>query len=158
MRRVLCHFAGMEYAAPAWRRALRHVVTVLLIALYVALAAPTVATVLMALQANGLSWELLYSIMLAPWTVLLGGPGAFLLGLVFGWMLLVLAMEDINRLEVRVALAVLVASVAWWLAEPLPNGQPAGDWLVWAGSAAVASLIFTHSWVANRITHPVQED
>ncbi len=152
----------MEDAATAWRRALRHIVSLLLIGLYVALAAPMVATVLMALRANGLSWQLPYSIMLTPWGVLLGGPGAFVLGLVFGWMLLVLAMQGVNRLAVRVGLAVIVATVAWWLAEPLPNGggdgAAAGDWLVWAGSAAVASLIFTRSWVADRITHPVRED
>ncbi len=148
----------MEDATPAWRRALRHVVTLLLIGFYVALAAPTVATALMALRANGFSSQLLYSLVLVPWAIVLGGPGAFVLGLVFGWMLLVLAMQGINRLAVRVALAVLVATVAWWLAEPLPNGGPAGDWLVWAGSAAVASLIFTRGWVAHRITHPVRED
>jgi len=158
LRRALCHFTGMEETAPAWRRALRHAVTLLLIGLYVALAAPAVATVLMALRANGLSWQLPYSIMLTPWAVLLGGPGAFVLGLVFGWMLLVLAMQGINMLAARVGLAVLVATAAWWLAEPLPNGGPAGDWLVWAGSAAVASLIFTRGWVAHRITHPVRED
>jgi hypothetical protein len=148
----------MDHAAPAWRRTLRHAVTLLLIGLYVALAAPTVATVLMAIRTNGVSWELPYSIMLAPWAVMLAGPGVFVLGLVFGWMLIVLAMQGVNRLEVRIGLAVLVASVAWWLAEPLPNGGAAGDWAVWAGSAAAASLIFTRGWVAHRITHPALED
>jgi len=148
----------MDQDAPAWRRALRHVVTLLLIGLYVAVAAPVMATVLMALRTNGLSWQLPYSLILTPWAIMMGGPGAFGLGLVFGWMLLVLAMQGINLLAVRVGLAVLVATVAWWLAEPFPNGGAAGDWLVWAGSAGVASLIFTRGWVAHRITHPVRED
>ena len=128
-----------------------------MIGLYCALAAPTIATVLLALRENGLSFALPYSLMLAPLAIALAGPGAFVLGVVFGWMLLALAGMGINSLPVRVGLAVLVASVAWWQAEPLPNGESAvlGDWWVWAGSAAVTSLLFTRGWVARRLVVPV---
>jgi hypothetical protein len=151
----------MEQDAPAWRRARRHAVTLLLVGLYAALVGPSVATVLMAVRANGLAWELFYSITLMPWAVLVLGPGVFALGLVFGWMLIGLAGMGINHLAARMGLAVLVATIAWWLVEPLSadgaGGLPA-DWAVWAVSAAVASLIFTRGWVAHRITHPVRED
>jgi hypothetical protein len=151
----------MDETAPIWRRALRHAVTLLLIGLYSALVAPSVAAMLMSMRINGLSWELAYSIMLAPWAVVVFGPAAFALGLVFGWMLIVLASNGVNHPAVRVGLAVLVASVAWWLVEPSPGDDANGlaaDWLVWAPSAAVTSLIFTRGWVAHRITHPVRED
>jgi hypothetical protein len=143
------------------RRLARHAVTLLLIGLTCGIVAPTVATLLMALQANGLTLQLPYAFMLAPWAIMIAGPGVFLLGVVFGWMLLVLAAEGHHTLPARLALAVLVASVAWWLDEPLPGpaaesrpgGTPA-DWLVWATSAAAAGLVFSRGWIAHRLRHP----
>jgi hypothetical protein len=143
---------------PPWRRALRHATTLALFGLVTALVAPTVATLLLALRGNGPSFELAYALMLAPWAILLGGPGAFVLGAIFGWMVLVLASQNLNRLETRLALAVLVATIAWWLAEPLPQHEgstPLMDWLTWALSAAATAPIFTRAWVAHRLTHPV---
>lgn len=153
-------------AAPP-RMWLRHLATVLLVGLYCALVAPSVATVLMSVRANGLTYHLPAALMLAPLAILLAGPAAFLLGVVFGWMLLVLAGMGLNHLGARVALAVLVASVAWWLADPLPeavsdaggpSGSALGDWLVWAGTAAATALIFTRGWVARRLAGPAARD
>ena len=104
----------------------------------------------------GRLWRLVRD--LAPITILFAGPGAFLFGLVFGWMLLVLAANGINRLDARIALAVLIASLAWWLAEPLPKPDTAtdtGDWLIWAVTAALTAVLFTRNWVTRRMTHPV---
>jgi hypothetical protein len=147
------------------RRLARHAVTLLLIGLTCGIIAPTFATLLMALQANGLTLQLPYALMLAPWAIMIAGPGVFLLGVVFGWMLLVLAAERHHTLPARLALAVLVASVAWWLSEPLPSpasgpaaaprpGGAAADWLVWAASAAAAGAIFSRGWIAHRLRHP----
>jgi hypothetical protein len=150
---------------PLWRRLARHGLTLLLIGLICAIVAPTIATLLMALQANGPSPELAYAIMLAPWAILLAGPGVFLLGLVFGWMVLVLAAEGHNTMPIRIALAVLIASLAWWLAEPAPGSAatpgPEAGWLVWALSAAATAPLVTRGWVAHRLRHPIplpQED
>ena len=143
---------------PPWRRALRHAATLAAIGLVAALVAPTVATLLLALRGNGPSFELAYAMMLAPWAILLGGPGAFVLGVLFGWMVLVLAWNGINRRDARVGLAVLVATLAWWLAEPLPQQpgtNPVGDWLIWALSAAAPAALLTRGWIAHRITHPL---
>jgi len=149
----------MPDAPPLARRLARHAVTLLLIGLICAIVAPTVATVLLALRANGPSLELAYSITLAPWAIMLAGPGVFLLGLVFGWMLLVLAAEGHNTLWLRVALAVLVATLAWWLADPLPGAgaTPHGiaDWLIWAASAAAAAAAVARGWIAHRLRHPL---
>lgn len=156
---------------PAWRSQMRHVLTVLLIGLYCALAAPTIATVLLALRANGLSFDLVYSPMIAPMAVLYAGPGAFVLGLVFGWMMLVLVQIGLNILPVRVGVAMLIATVAWALAEPLPapgeTGSAEGavtaaavgasefaDWLVWNATAAATALLFTRGWLARRVLPP----
>ena len=148
----------MHDLPPLWRRLARHGLTLLLIGLICAIVAPTIATLLLALQANGLSPELAYAVMLAPWAVLLAGPGAFLLGLVFGWMVLVLAAEGLNTLPIRIALAVLVASLAWWLAEPVPAADAArpaeAGWLVWALSAAATAPLVTRGWIAHRLRHP----
>ena len=166
-RPALCHSAAMPDAAPdlppLWRRLARHGLTLLLIGLICAIVAPTIATLLMALQANGPSLELAYAIMLAPWAILLAGPGVFLLGLVFGWMLLVLAAEGLATLPIRTALAVLIASLAWWLAEPAPGAAsgPEAGWLVWALSAAATAPLVTRGWLAHRLRHPLplpQED
>jgi hypothetical protein len=146
---------------PIRRRLARHAVTLLLIGLTCAVIAPTVATMLMALQANGLTLQLAYAITLAPWAIMIAGPGVLVLGLIFGWMLLILAAEGHHTLPARLALAVLVASVAWWLAEPLPAAEAApvrgdaADWLVWAASAASAALVFTRGWVSHRLRHPI---
>lgn len=146
-----------------WRRLSRHAVTLLLVGLTCAIIAPTVATLLMAVQANGITLQLPYAVTLAPWAILIAGPGVFLLGVIFGWMLLVLAAEGHHTLPARLALAVLVASIAWWLHEPLPSPTPAAtprpggaaaDWLVWAASAATAGLVFTRGWIAHRLRHP----
>lgn len=142
----------------AWRRALRHAVTLAVIGLLAALLAPTVATLLLALRGNGPSFELAYALMLAPWAILLGGPGAFVLGLVFGWMVLVLAWSGINRRDIRIGLAVLVATLAWGLADALPQHpgtNPVADWLIWALSAAAPAALLTSGWIAHRITHPL---
>ncbi len=150
---------------PPWRHLLRHAATVLLVGLYCALAAPVIGTVLLALRANGLSFDLIYSPVLAPMAILYAGPGAFVLGLVFGWMILVLAQMGLNSLPVRVAAAVLVATVAWAMAEPLPeapatddaavtaasHGAAFADWLVWNATAALTALLFTRSWLARRV-------
>ena len=151
-----------RYLPPTWHRPYRTTVTLLLIALYGAVAGPTVATMLLALRENGVTAELPLAVLLSPLTIVLAGPGVFVLGLVFGWMLLGLARLGTNGLAARVGLAVLVATVAWWLNEPLP-GEAAGssefsDWLVWVASAAVAALIFTRGWVAHRIAFADQED
>ena len=152
---------------PPWRRLLRHAATLLLIGVYIAIAAPSVATVLMALRANGLSFELLYSVTLVPWAVLLAGPGAFLLGVVFGWMLIGLVQLGTNTMASRIGLAVVVATIAWWLAEPLPAGareveaiatSPLSDWLIWCASAAVSALVFTRGWLEYRVHPPLRED
>ncbi|MCC6717471.1 MAG: hypothetical protein IT555_06270 [Acetobacteraceae bacterium] len=151
-----------SYLPPTWRRAFRTAVTLVLIALYAAVAAPTVATMLLALRANGVTAELPLAVLLAPLSIVLAGPGVFVLGLVFGWMLLGLARLGTNGVAARVGLAVLVATVAWWLHEPLPGAVAAssgfGDWLVWAASAAAAALIFTRGWVAHRIAFADRED
>jgi hypothetical protein len=138
-------------------------VTLAVIGLLAALLAPTVATLLLALRGNGPSFELAYALMLAPWAILLGGPGAFVLGLVFGWMVLVLAWSGINRRDIRIGLGVLVATLAWWLADPLPqhsDSSDVADWLIWALSAAAPAALLTRGWIAHRITHPhpVPED
>ena len=150
-------------APPLWRRLLRDAATLLQIGLYTAIAAPTVATVLLALRANGLGFELLYAVIIAPWAMVLAGPGAFLLGVVFGWMLIGLVRMGRNTLASRVGLAVVVATVAWWLAEPLAGatsggaasegaaGSALGDWLSWSVSAAVSALVFTRGWLAFRV-------
>jgi len=148
-------------ASSPWRRLKRDAVTLLLIAVYCAIAAPTVATVLLALRANGLSVELALSVILAPLAILLSGVGVFVLGLVFGWMLVALVRMGVNTLASRLGLAVLVASVAWWLAEPLPvdgaavasdAGAAVVEWLIWSTSAAVSALVFTRRWLAHRVT------
>ncbi len=144
---------------PLWRRLARHATTLLLIAVTCAIVAPTVATLLLAVQANGLSFQAAYAVALAPWAIVIAGPGAFLLGLVFGWMLLFLAAEGHNTLPARIALAVLIASIAWWLSAPLPGtasgAAPTAGWPIWAASAASAALIFTRGWVAHRLRHPI---
>ena len=144
---------------PLWRRLARHATTLLLIAVTCAIVAPTVATVLLAVQANGLSFQAAYALALAPWAIVIAGPGVFLLGLVFGWMLLVLSAEGYNTLPARIALAVLIASIAWWLSAPLPGtasgAAPTAGWPIWAASAASAALIFTRFWVAHRLRHPI---
>ena len=112
---------------PLWRRLARHATTLLLIAVTCAIVAPTVATVLLAVQANGLSFQAAYALALAPWAIVIAGPGVFLLGLVFGWMLLVLSAEGYNTLPARIALAVLIASIAWWLSDPLPGAPSAAE-------------------------------
>ena len=152
-----------EATPPLWRRLARHAATLLIIGLTSAIAAPAVATMLLAAQANGLSYQLVFALTLTPWAIVLGGPGAFLLGLVFGWMLLVLAAQGFNSLPIRLALALVLATLAWWLAEPFPTAaqvaspaaHAAGDWPVWAVSAAVTALIFTRGWVAHRLRHPI---
>ena len=147
----------MTHAPPPWRRLLRHAITLLLIALYCAIAAPIVATILMALRANGLTPNLPAALVLAPLAILLAGPAAFLFGLVFGWMLLILAKNGINHLAARTSLAILIASIVWWLADPLPNqlpGEaypPASDWLIWTATAALTALMFTRGWIARRV-------
>ena len=142
---------------PPWRQMLRHATTLLLIGLYCAIAAPIVATILMALRTNGLTFELPTSLVLAPLAILLAGPAAFLLGLVFGWMLLILAANGINHLAARTSLAVLIASIVWWLADPLQPkvtgeaNSALGDWLIWTATAAITALMFTRNWLARRV-------
>ena len=157
MARPLSPFPPVPTPVPAWRRALRHALTLAMIGAIAALVAPSVATLLLALRANGLSLELAYAVALVPWAILLAGPGAFVLGVLFGWMVLVLAWSDIDRPDLRIALAVLIASLAWWLAEPLPQpteSRSPADWLVWAVSAAAPAALLTRGWIAHRITHP----
>ena len=143
---------------PPWRQMLRHATTLLLIGLYCAIVAPIVATILMALRANGLTLNLPAALVLTPLAILLAGPAAFLFGLVFGWMLLILAANGINHLAARTSLAILIASIVWWLTDPLPNQlpgesySPASDWSIWTGSAAITALMFRRNWVKNRIT------
>ena len=141
-----------------WRRALHHATTLLLIALYSAFAAPAIATMLMALRASGLTAEFPAALILVPLTILFAGPAAFALGLVLGWMLLVLATNGINNLAARTATAALIATTAWWLAEPLPNGTTSettntalSDWLIWTATAILTALMFTRRWIARRI-------
>ena len=148
---------------PLWRRLRRHAATLLLTGLYCAIVAPTAATVLLALRANGLDYQIVFSLMLAPLAIALGGPGAFVLGVIFGWMLLALAAQGFNNLPVRLALALMLATIAWWLAEPLPTtaqevapaSLSADDWLIWAGSAAATATLFTRGWVARRLRTPL---
>ena len=146
-----------------WRVALRHAATVVWIALVCGVVAPVIATVLLVWQLNGLSLDLLYSPVMAPLTVLYAGPAAFLLGLVFGWMLVGLVWLGLNHLGLRVAVAMLVATLAWSLAGPLAlsdGGMPAGDpgawdeglnWLVLNGTAGATALVFRRRWLARRV-------
>ena len=157
-QRQLCHSYPMESPLPPWRRALHHATTLLLIALYSAFAAPAIATMLMALRTSGLTAELPAALILVPLTILFAGPAAFALGLVLGWMLLVLATNGINNLAARTATAALIATTVWWLAEPLPNGTTSettnsalSDWLIWTATAILTALMFTRRWIARRI-------
>ena len=153
----------MDEAPPLWRRLARHAATLLIIGFASAIAAPTVVTFMLAARANGLSHQIFFAITLTPLAILLGGPGAFLLGLIFGWMLLILAAQGFNSLPIRIALALVLATLVWWLAEPFPTAAQvaspashvAGDWPIWAVSAAVTALIFTRGWVAHRLRHPI---
>ncbi len=150
----------MESPSPPWRRALRHATTLLLIGLYCAVTAPVIATILMAVRANGLTYELPAALILVPMTILYAGPAAFVLGLILGWMLLVLAVNGINNLAARTATAALIATTVWWLADPLANttsgentGTPLGDWLIWSATATLTALMFTRRWIARRIEY-----
>ncbi len=150
----------MDPAPPPWRRPLRHATTLLLVGLYCAIVAPIIATMLMAIRANGLTAELPAALILAPMTILYAGPAAFVIGLFLGWMLLVLAANGINNLAARTATAALLATTTWWLTDPLPNGAtgeatntPLSDWLIWIATAALTALMFTRRWISRRLEY-----
>ncbi len=140
------------------RLLLRHAATLLLAGLGTAIVAPTIATVLLAARANGLGFDLVYSPMLAPLAVLYAGPAAFALGALFAWMALALVPLGLNLAPARIAAAVLVATTAWALSEPLPHAgadpTPLGDWTIWCITAALTALVFPSAWWARRATLP----